>query len=120
MGSQLPTSHVNTSNTKYNSQVPVTKVKRKKPRKLMMLDNLVVTILVTAVATVTGQCSDNDTSIASIHFKDCMDQKQAALLQTNLETDNKVSVFCDGLDFLNGCEDVVTRFSQCKSRQYVE
>ena len=86
-----------------------------------MLDNTIVTILVTVVATVTGQCSDNDTSIASIQFKDCMDQKQAALLQTNLETDNNVSVFCNGLeDFLNGCEDVVNRFSQCKSRQYVE
>ena len=86
-----------------------------------MVPNTIFTFFVTAIIAINGQCSDNETSIASVEFKDCMDQKQAALLQINLETDNNLSVFCDGLeDFNSGCQNVVDKFSQCKTRQYVE
>ena len=54
-------------------------------------------------------------------FKDCMDKRQAALLQTNLEAEPGLSVFCDGLEqFSEGCREVVDQFAKCKSREYVE
>ena len=64
-------------------------------------------LLVTLVAGARAQCSDNQTSLASNMFKDCMDQRQAALLQTNLEAEPGLSVFCDGLEqFSEGCQEV--------------
>ena len=49
-----------------------------------------------------------------------MDQKQAAVLEINLETDNRLTVLCEGLDqFSTGCKEVVERFSECKSHHYV-
>ena len=78
-------------------------------------------LLVTLVAGARAQCSDNQTSLASNMFKDCMDQRQAALLQTNLEEEPSLSVFCDGLEqFSEGCREVVDEFAKCKSRAYVE
>ena len=83
-----------------------------------MLQHSLLSLLL--ISSVSCQCSDNDTSIASVQFKDCMDQKQAAVLQINLETDNRLSVFCEGLDqFSTGCKEVVERFSECKSHHYV-
>ena len=78
-------------------------------------------LLVTLVVGAGAQCSDNQTSLASNMFKDCMDQRQAALLQTNLEVEPGLSVFCDGLEqFSEGCREVVDEFAKCKSRKYVE
>ena len=78
-------------------------------------------LLVTLVAGAGAQCSDNQTSLASNKFKDCMDQRQAALLQTNLEVEPDLSVFCEGLEqFSEGCREVVDKFAKCKSRKYVE
>lgn len=78
-------------------------------------------LLVTLVVGAGAQCSDNQTSLASNMFKDCMDQRQAALLQTNHEVEPGLSVFCDGLEqFSEGCQNVVDEFAKCKSRQYVE
>ena len=83
-----------------------------------MLQQSLLSLLL--ISSVSCQCSDNDTSIASVQFKDCMDQKQAAVLQINLDTDNRLSVFCEGLDqFSTGCKEVVERFSECKSHHYV-
>ena len=78
-------------------------------------------LLVTLVVGVRGQCSDNQTSVASNLFKDCMDQRQAALLQTNLEAEPSLSVFCEGLEqFSGGCTEAVEGFARCKSQEYVE
>ena len=86
-----------------------------------MIIKSVVTLCLTIISVANGQCDNNQTRIASIEFKDCMDQKQASLLQTNLETDNSISVFCDGLEqFSLGCEEPINRFSNCKTRQYVD
>jgi len=81
----------------------------------------ILVIGVTFGGSVMGGCSENDTSIASIEFKDCMDRRQAELLQTNLNTDNNLAVFCDGLEKFSGdCSEIIEKFSSCKTRQYVE
>ena len=78
-------------------------------------------LLVTLAAGIRAQCSDNQTSLTSNMFKDCMDKRQAELLQTNLEAEPALSVFCDGLEqFSEGCREVVDMFAECKSRQYVD
>ena len=55
-----------------------------------------------------------------------MDQSQAAVLQLNNDlstgdlSTGDVSALCHGLEqFSSGCEEVIERFSQCKSVQYV-
>merc|ERR1711879_683493 len=51
-----------------------------------------------------------------------MDQKQAALLKINVETEEEdnIKVYCDALEeFSSGCEAAIESFSKCKSRQKV-
>jgi len=76
---------------------------------------------ITFWGTVKCGCSEDDTSVASIEFKDCMDVRQAELLQIDLNADNNLAVFCDGLErFSGGCAEIIGKFSSCKTRQYVE
>merc|ERR1712183_885881 len=78
----------------------------------------VVSVLSLVLVSVSADCSTNQTNIARKLFKDCMDDKQAALLKINIEAeDNNVKVFCDGLQqFSSGCSAAIETFSQCKSK----
>ena len=81
-----------------------------------------VTLFSVIGASVSGQCSNNQTNIARKLFKDCMDQKQAALLKINVEAEEEdnIKVYCDALEeFSSGCEAAIESFSKCKSRQKV-
>ena len=73
------------------------------------------------VVSVAGQCSHNQTNVARKQFKDCMDERQAALLKINIEDeDNNIKVYCDGLvEFSSGCSDAIDSFSKCKTRDKV-
>merc|ERR1712026_3771 len=73
------------------------------------------------VVSVTGQCSHNQTNVVRKQFKDCMDERQAALLKINTEDeDNNIKVYCDGLvEFSSGCSDAIDSFSKCKTRDEV-
>merc|ERR1712141_658488 len=77
----------------------------------------VVSVLSLVLVSVSANCSTNQTNIARKLFKDCMDDKQAALLKINVEAeDNNVKVFCDGLEqFSSGCSAAIETFSKCKS-----
>ena len=59
-----------------------------------------VTLFSVIGASVSGQCSNNQTNIARKLFKDCMDQKQAALLKINVESEEEdnIKVYCDALE----------------------
>merc|ERR1711997_30194 len=78
----------------------------------------VVSVLSLVLVSVSANCSTNQTNIARKLFKDCMDDKQAALLKINIEAeDDNVNVFCDGLQqFSSGCSAAIETFSQCKSK----
>merc|ERR1712062_685370 len=77
----------------------------------------VVSVLSLVLVSVSANCSTWETNIARKLFKDCMDDKQAALLKINIEAeDNNVNIFCDGLDhFSSGCSAAIETFSKCKS-----
>ena len=78
-----------------------------------------VSVLSLVLVSVSADCSTNQTNIARKLFKDCMDDKQAALLKINIEAeeDNNVKVFCDGLEqFSSGCSAAIETFSKCKSK----
>merc|ERR1711953_1247274 len=77
----------------------------------------VVSVLCLVLVSVRADCSTNQTNTARKLFKDCMDDKQAALLKINIEAeDDNVSVFCEGLQqFSSGCSAAIETFSQCKS-----
>merc|ERR1711997_213381 len=78
----------------------------------------VVSVLCLVLVSVRADCSTNQTNTARKLFKDCMDDKQAALLKINIEAeDDNVKVFCDGLQqFSSGCSAAIETFSQCKSK----
>merc|ERR1711997_785402 len=78
----------------------------------------VVSVLSLVLVSVSADCSTNQTNTARKLFKDCMDDKQAALLKINVEAeDDNVQVFCDGLQqFSSGCSAAIETFSQCKSK----
>ena len=84
----------------------------------MMRLSEVVSVLCLVLASVRADCSTNQTNTARKLFKDCMDDKQAALLKINVEAeDDNVQVFCDGLQqFSSGCSAAIETFSQCKSK----
>ena len=77
----------------------------------------VVSVLCLVLVSVRADCSTNQTNTARKLFKDCMDDKQAALLKINIEAeDDNVKVFCEGLQqFSSGCSAAIETFSQCKS-----
>ena len=84
----------------------------------MMRLSEVVSVLCLVLVSVRADCSTNQTNTARKLFKDCMDDKQAALLKINVEAeDDNVQVFCDGLQqFSSGCSAAIETFSQCKSQ----
>merc|ERR1711936_325972 len=83
----------------------------------MMSLSEVVSVLCLVLVSVRADCSTNQTNTARKLFKDCMDDKQAALLKINIEAeDDNVNVFCEGLQqFSSGCSAAIETFSQCKS-----
>merc|ERR1711953_1290492 len=84
----------------------------------MMSLSEVVSVLCLVLVSVRADCSTNQTNTARKLFKDCMDDKQAALLKINIEAeDDNVKVFCEGLQqFSSGCSAAIETFSQCKSK----
>merc|ERR1711953_1259007 len=78
----------------------------------------VVSVLCLVLVSVRADCSTNQTNAARKLFKDCMDDKQAALLKINIEAeDDNVKVFCEGLQqFSSGCSAAIETFSECKSK----
>ena len=92
----------------------------------MMMEPGYLVLMLIMVSRVRAGCGENATSVASVRFKECMDQSQAAVLQLNNDlstgdlSTGDVSALCHGLEqFSSGCEEVIERFSQCKSVQYV-
>merc|ERR1712226_86146 len=83
----------------------------------MMSLSGVVSELCLVLGSVQADCSTNQTNSARKLFKDCMDEKKAALLKINLESEEpSVAVFCEGLEqFSSGCEAAIETFSKCKS-----
>merc|ERR1712203_186817 len=83
----------------------------------MMSLSEVLSVLCLVLVSVRADCSTNQTNSARKLFKDCMDEKQAALLKINLESeDDNVTIFCDGLEhFSSGCKSAIETFSRCKS-----
>jgi hypothetical protein len=58
---------------------------------------------------------------AQIAFKDCMDEKKASLLQTDVSEDEAQDLICSGLkDLSTGCKEPVTQFAVIRGREFVD
>jgi len=82
---------------------------------------LYLTFLAVAITQVSCKCSDVQTNAASANFKDCMDEKQLALLQVDANLADKQQYICDGLgDLAAACQPAVDSLAGCKGREYVD
>ena len=73
------------------------------------------------VVQVKSECTEEQLNKAKIVFKDCMDEKKASLLQTDVSEDEGHDFICSGLkDLSTGCEEPVTLFAVCRGREFVD
>ena len=77
--------------------------------------------LVAGSGLVSCKCSQEQTDVASDNFKDCMDEKKAALLQIDTGVGDKKQHICDSLgDLATVCGSAVDSLAGCKGREYVD
>jgi hypothetical protein len=68
-----------------------------------------------------SECTEEQLNKAQLMFKDCMDEKKALLLQTDVSEDEVQDVICSGLkDLSMGCKEPVTQFAVCRGREFVD
>ena len=80
-----------------------------------------VILFATIVLQVKSECTEEQLNTAQIVFKDCMDEKKASLLQTNVTEDEAKDFICSGLkDLSTGCKEPVTQFAVCRGREFVD
>ena len=73
------------------------------------------------VVQVKSECTEEQLNKAQIVFKDCMDEKKASLLQTDVSEDDSHAFICSGLkDLSTGCKEPVTQFAVCRGREFVD
>ena len=79
-------------------------------------------IICASIATqVKSECTEEQLNTARIVFKDCMDEKKALLLQTDVSEDEGQDFICSGLKNLStGCKEPVTQFAVCRGREFVD
>lgn len=83
------------------------------------LFSLTVSLMVMRVS---ARCTEAQTEASTTMFKDCMDEKEAALLERELgpEEDGQ-QVICDGLASLaRVCQPAVDSLARCKGREYAD
>ena len=82
---------------------------------------LYLTFSAVAISQVSSKCSEVQSNAASANFKDCMDEKQLALLQVDTNLADKQQFICDGLGTLAAaCQPAVDSLAGCKGREYVD
>ena len=70
---------------------------------------------------VNSECTEEQLNKAQMMFKDCMDEKKATLLQTDVSEDEGHDFICSGLmDLSTGCKEPVTQFAVCRGREFVD
>ena len=75
----------------------------------------------TIAVQVKSECTDEQLNKAQIVFKDCMDEKKASLLQTDVTDDKVQDLIRSGLkDLSTGCKEPVTQFAVCRGREFVD
>jgi hypothetical protein len=80
-----------------------------------------VILVTTIVVQVKSECTEEQLNKAQIVFKDCMDEKKASLLQTDVSDDKVHEVICGGLkDLSTGCMEPVSKFAICRGREFVD
>ena len=73
------------------------------------------------VIKVNGECTEEELNDAQIKFKDCMDEKKASLLKTEISKEKVQDLICMGLkDLSTGCKDPVSMFALCRGREFVD
>ena len=81
----------------------------------------IVISVATIVVQVKSECTEEQLNKAQIVFKDCMDEKKASLLQTDVSEYEGHDFICSGLkDLSTGCEEPVTQFAVCRGREFVD
>lgn len=81
--------------------------------------SLTVSLLVMRVS---AKCSEAQTEASTTMFKDCMDEKEAALLEMEVgpEEDGQ-EVICGGLaNLATVCKPAVDSLARCKGREYAD
>ena len=81
--------------------------------------SLTVSLLVMRVS---AKCTEAQTEASTTMFKDCMDEKEAALLERELGPEEEgQQVICDGLASLaRVCQPAVDSLARCKGREYAD
>ena len=81
--------------------------------------SLTVSLLVMRVS---SMCSEAQTEASTTMFKDCMDEKEAALLERELGPEEEgQEVICEGLASLaRVCQPAVDSLARCKGREYAD
>jgi len=70
---------------------------------------------------VQSDCTEEELNKAQIGFKDCMDEKKATLLQTDVSEEEVQDLICSGLNDLSiGCKAPVSQFAVCRGREFVD
>ena len=73
------------------------------------------------VMRVSAQCSEEQTEASTTMFKDCMDEKEAKLLELELGPEEGQEVICEGLASLaRVCQPAVDSLARCKGREYAD
>jgi len=87
----------------------------------MQCQYLYIVLYMTTIAQVKSECSEEQLNTAQMAFKDCMDEKKASLLQTDVSEDEVQDLICSGLkDLSTGCKVPVTQFAVCRGREFVD
>jgi len=79
---------------------------------------LTLSVLALLVVRINCQCTDQETSVASQEFKDCVDKKEYSLIHLDKAREDKKEFICAVFEQIS--DECSKALAKCRSREYVD